>query len=187
LPRTARPWLPEDARRPSASDGRLIAVGTNTGLIRLIDIATGRDLRVLGKPEGAIHALIWSADNKWLAVGGQDGSVRVLEAGSGKVLQTPGNLEGAVWTLAFSPDGKLLAGAGADRSVLGQIRIPGKRLRKLAVEGGDDPYWNRAKNYGPADERWAWLEAVAWKYFAQQVAEDRGRITEDVKQACENK
>ena len=117
-------------------DGRLLAVGGNTGVIRLFDLDTGRSVREVGKVEGTINALTWSADGKALAAGGLDGSVRVLAAAGGKVLHEFRGMEGAVWVVEFSPDGKALAAAGVDKTVHVWDLTTGKERHKLTGPQG---------------------------------------------------
>jgi hypothetical protein len=112
-------------------DGKLLAAGTLDGRIKLWDVATGEERRILWT--GAIRpvdALVFSPDGKWLASSTcvrEDpkadceqpavGQIQLWELATGALRQTISAHWGAIWALAFSPNGRLLASAGEDALV----------------------------------------------------------------------
>ena len=59
-------------------DGRWLAAGDDRGVIRLIDIASGRELPTLTGHDGPVISLAISPDGKTIASGSEDGLVRMF-------------------------------------------------------------------------------------------------------------
>jgi WD40 repeat protein len=102
-------------------DGRVLAAGGIGGVPRLLDPASGKEVRYLwGVPPGKTldtERIAFSPDGKRLAFGGYDHRVRLWDLDS-RLLVHP--FEGhayAVSTAAYSPDGKTLATGSWDRTV----------------------------------------------------------------------
>ena len=55
-------------------DDATLAIGTDTGIIELLDVRTGILLKTLTGHTGAVSSLAWSPDGKLLASGGYDGT-----------------------------------------------------------------------------------------------------------------
>jgi eukaryotic-like serine/threonine-protein kinase len=92
--------------------GRVAAVGALDGRVWLVEVATGRVVRVV-EHDGAILALSWSPDGRRLATGGGDGFLRVLDAGGALLSRAP-LPGGAILDLAWAPGGAALASASED-------------------------------------------------------------------------
>jgi WD40 repeat protein len=105
-----------------APDGRTLLSAGSDRLVRVWELATGKEVaRWQGHPN-AVLSLALSPDGQTLASGGYDQSVKVWDVSGGKTEQLVVTLQGglpAVMTLAFSPDGKSLAGAFGDRLTFG--------------------------------------------------------------------
>jgi RNA polymerase sigma factor (sigma-70 family) len=96
-----------------AADGQnLICGGWQDGKVRVLDIATGEELRQFhADTKNHISALDLSRDGRWLATNGSDQVVRLWATASWRQLHDFGGpQQGYVYNLALSPDGKLLAG-----------------------------------------------------------------------------
>lgn len=102
-----------------SGDGRLLAVGSMDGTIRLVEFATGKDvLKLKGHSPKHAQDLCFSPDGRVLASGGYDHTARLWDTSDGREL---GKVEGHaeyVKSVAFSPDGKLLATASGDTTAL---------------------------------------------------------------------
>jgi RNA polymerase sigma factor (sigma-70 family) len=105
-----------------APDGKTLATGDHTdgwqlGSIRIWDVASASQTRVLqGHTEGVL-CLAYSPDGKTLASASVDGTVRVWDPEKGAERHNLSGHEGAVRWVAFSPDGKTLASTGVDGAV----------------------------------------------------------------------
>jgi WD40 repeat protein len=63
-------------------DDATLAIGTDTGIIELLDVHSGILLKTLTGHTGAVSSLAWSPDGKLLASGGYDGTTLVWQPGS---------------------------------------------------------------------------------------------------------
>lgn len=83
-------------------DGRLLAIGAADGSVRIWDVQSPKELRVLKGHSQPVRALDFSRDGRLLASGSSDGTLRVWEVASGKQVQLikPGK---GVWNLSFDP------------------------------------------------------------------------------------
>src|SRR5262249_22660249 len=88
-------------------------------LIRLYDLAQGKEIRQLQGHQQGITCLVFSADGKSLASASSDKTIRLWDVATGKELQALSGDQYTPSTLAFAPDGKTLASANFD----GLIRI----------------------------------------------------------------
>ena len=98
-------------------DDRLLAVGGVDGAIRLWDVASGSQVRILRGHTDRVSGLAFSADGKYLASGGYDRTIRLWYRPRGYAPRVLGGHWGRVLDLAFSPDGSRLASAGNDSRV----------------------------------------------------------------------
>jgi WD40 repeat protein len=112
-------------------DGRRIASAGADHVIRLWDVATGKEVRDLDGHKLAITSLAFSPDGKRLLSGSKDKTVRLWDAESGKEVSVLNGHTGGVWGVAFSPDGRRIASAGSDRSIRYWNVATGKELESL--------------------------------------------------------
>ncbi len=92
-------------------DGRYLAAAGSGRRIRLLEAATGREVRILtvGGLLPTVNSLAFSPDGRLLACGDDNSMVHVWEVATGGELLTLTVHEGTVHEVAFSPDGQLLA------------------------------------------------------------------------------
>jgi WD40 repeat protein len=121
-------------------DGRRLAVGDyGANVVRLLDAATGEELRQLA--QGRPAALAFAPDGKTLAAGGWEGGAVVLwdVATGGKVrtiTSRPGNGQPITDAIAFSPDGRLLATGHHHTPVCLWDAATGKLVREIDAGTG---------------------------------------------------
>jgi WD40 repeat protein len=100
-------------------DGRLLAVSHASGLVRLADGHSGRQLALITLPglREAVGELSFSPDGRVLALASEDKTVRLVDVRTRRQIGDPLNVGSIVNNLAFSPDGRELATADADHSL----------------------------------------------------------------------
>jgi len=113
-------------------DGRLIASGGMDSPVRIWDLATGAELKILRGHTDEVCSLAFSPDSKRIVSGSMDKTIRVWNVASEKELMTLRGHDGPVWSVAISSDGKQIASGSWDNNT---IRIwdaqTGAELRQL--------------------------------------------------------
>ena len=100
-------------------DNKILATASYDRLIKLWDVASGKELRTLKDHSDAVYSLAFSPDGKWLASGAADRAVKIWDVTTGKERHhLEGGHRGAVKSLSFSVDGKRLASGSVDTSIL---------------------------------------------------------------------
>jgi hypothetical protein len=101
-------------------DGKLLAIASYDGSIRLVHPMTGKEISVLRGHKNGINAVAFSPDDKSLASSSLDKTGKVWDLSTGKErFSLPGHTE-YVLSIAYSPDGKLLAtSSGSSTNVQG--------------------------------------------------------------------
>jgi eukaryotic-like serine/threonine-protein kinase len=113
--------------------GALLVTGSERGIVRVIDLATGAS-RVLGQHDRGIDAARFSFDEARLATGDRGGRLRLWELGTGGSALVTGHT-GRIWDIAFARDGSWLASASSDGTVR-TFRDDGRLLAVLDGHAG---------------------------------------------------
>ncbi|MGW2974505.1 nSTAND1 domain-containing NTPase [Streptomyces mirabilis] len=102
-------------------DGRVLASGGDDGVVRLWDVATGKQRSKVVGHRGGVRSVAFSPDGRVLASGGDDGVVRLWDVATGKQRSKLAGRSIFVASVAFSPDGRTLASGSEDG--LGAVRL----------------------------------------------------------------
>jgi WD40 repeat protein len=121
-----------------APDGRTVAYlcwGLNGSTVRLCDLTSGKELRLIAGPQQGIYRIACSANGRVLAAAAtaadQQFPILLWDTRTGKELRRFETAE-QVQDLAFSPDGALLEWAG----VVNPLRPEGNGVRLVEVATG---------------------------------------------------
>lgn len=122
-----------------ATNGMVMASGSDDQTIKLWDLKSGRELRSLANPSGKIGEVVFSPDGRTLATGGQGGQITLWDVQTGEEKHTftafpTQYMDRNVFhqgSLAFSPDGIKLASIGWNGKVdLWEVQT-GRQLKSL--------------------------------------------------------
>jgi hypothetical protein len=100
-----------------APDGHSLVSGGQDRIIRVWDLASGKDVQRLEGHNGTVWCLAFAPDGKTLASASEDGTVRLWDVVAGKLLATLGRHGGTAWFVSFAPDGKTLASSSEDGTI----------------------------------------------------------------------
>ncbi|HKB37214.1 MAG TPA: tetratricopeptide repeat protein, partial [Gemmataceae bacterium] len=169
---------PDGARLASASEG----------VVKVWDLADGRELLTLKGHTGWATELAFSPDGRRLASTSSDGTVRVWDLADGRELHTLKGHTGVVYGLAFSPDGRRLASGGMDGAVKlwdldgGQEILTLKGHAAMVVHLAFSPDGDRLASASQDGEVKVWdarplseevrREAEVWSEVYRRLAED---------------
>jgi len=138
-------------------DGRLLAIHSDGGTVKLRDAVTGQELLTLRGHSERVSGVAFSPDGRRLASTSDDRTVKLWDAATGQELLTLRDVG-----VAFSPDGRLLASASDDRTVklwdaaTGQelLTLRGHSAAVIGVAFSPDGRWiaSAAGEWARADE-----------------------------------
>ena len=104
LPRERSVWRYPVAFSP---DGTKLALGLTDNTVRLLDVATGKNIMLPGHKDD-VESVAFSPDGSKLASGSNDNSVKLWEIVTSRTIATLSHTD-RVTSVAFSPDGSTLA------------------------------------------------------------------------------
>ncbi|WP_437932444.1 pentapeptide repeat-containing protein [Sorangium sp. So ce291] len=97
--------------------GDLMASGHADRSVRLWDVESGKQIRVLLGHEDEVRSIAFSPDGRILASGARDRTLRLWELSSGQAWHVLRYHEGTVRSVAFGPDGSFLVSGSRDRTI----------------------------------------------------------------------
>ena len=100
-----------------SSDGRTLALDTQSGAVWFVDLATGKARAAQGTLPAPGVSAEFSPDGRTLATGAADGTVIVWDVATGAVVQRLTGHSSIVLDGVFSPDGKTLYTCSLDGAI----------------------------------------------------------------------
>ncbi len=102
MPAASRRWI----IRPTGASSR---AGGIDGTIKLCEVATGKQIKVIDVGTGPVHAIAFSPGGKQLASAGQSNDVQTWDVATGTQLEAFKGHTRWVRFCVFSPNGKTFA------------------------------------------------------------------------------
>ncbi|MET0207300.1 MAG: WD40 repeat domain-containing protein, partial [Thermoleophilaceae bacterium] len=100
-------------------DGRLVALGSGAGGVRLLDSGSGRVRRLRGRHEASVEVVSFTPDGRTLLSSGADGKLIAWDVGRGELREVfSGHSDGNYAHLAVTSDSRTLYSAGPDGRVI---------------------------------------------------------------------
>jgi WD40 repeat protein len=94
-------------------DGRLIAIGTQTGTVSLWDATSGQQVTAIQAHTGYVHMVAFGQDGRTFVTGGEDGQAIMWDTTGAQVSRLLGH-RSEIRTVAISPDSTTVLTAGLD-------------------------------------------------------------------------
>jgi WD40 repeat protein len=98
-------------------DGQFLVSGSRDQSVRLWNIDSGEQVRVLKGHTDRVSSVAFSPDGQFLVSGSRDKSVRLWNIDSGEQVQVFNGHTDKVTSVAFSPNGQFLVSGSGDKSV----------------------------------------------------------------------
>jgi WD40 repeat protein/tRNA A-37 threonylcarbamoyl transferase component Bud32 len=127
-------------------DGKTLATGMPGKEVKLFDLATGEEKRVLRGHTAGIYGIVFSRDGKLLATASGDKSVKVWDLATGKNMCTLSGHKNSVHSVTFNGDGTRIA-TGDDNKVRVWDPVSGKPVFVADANCGGSV---RAMTFDPA-------------------------------------
>jgi YD repeat-containing protein len=138
-PAAEAPAQPGDVGVAFSPDGQWLALGSGDArTVRVVDPATGAEVRTLGGHPGGATCLALSPDGHKAASGGADRVVRLWDANNLEPLRVFRGHTATVLAVAFSPGGRLLASGDQGRFDAGPGGGKGGEVRVWDAAGGQE-------------------------------------------------
>jgi len=118
-------------------DGQRLIAGGADNIIRVFQVATGREERRIEQHADWVLGLAFSPDGAHFASASRDKTARLFEAGTGELEETYTGHAAAVFAVAFRSDGKSVFTAGRDREIHAWQTNDAKKIFEIGGFEGD--------------------------------------------------
>jgi WD40 repeat protein/DNA-binding SARP family transcriptional activator len=95
-------------------DGQMLALGSETGHVRLLDLGSGAVRSLSGRHDGSVLRLAFTPDGSRLITSGADGQTLEWDVDNGSVAERYSGHSGEIWGLDLQADGSTLVTSATD-------------------------------------------------------------------------
>jgi WD40 repeat protein len=95
-------------------DHQTIATGLRDGTVRIWELFSGRQLKILKGPTSGLRAIRYSSNGQYIAAGGHDAVLHLWDTDTGEEIKTFEGHQGLIESVRFSPNNKRIVTAGYD-------------------------------------------------------------------------
>jgi WD40 repeat protein/DNA-binding SARP family transcriptional activator len=132
--RVVRSWPVADSTGAVSPDGRVFALGSQAGRVRLLDLASGEIRTLRGRHDGEVLRMRFTPDGRTLVTSGPEGQLFAWDVRRGSIAQRftghTGNIDG----LDLTRDGRTLITASVDtRAILWDLAGDRRLDRRFTV------------------------------------------------------
>jgi WD40 repeat protein len=160
-------------------DGKLLATGTQAGVVRIWQAKTGQELQKWPAHQENATTVRFSPDGRYLATGSWDKTVKVWDVE--KVLQGEVNEPllrqehtMRVWSVTFSPDGQRLASAGGrEAHEKGEVKVWDMKTGQEALTLSSFTWAVRCVQFSPDGRRLATASAGLVQLWDAQTGREQ--------------
>jgi len=103
-----------------------------TGMVKLWDVATGKELRTFSGHSDAVWSVAFSPDSKTIVSGSRDKTVKLWDAATGREIRTILGHFFTVYSVAFNYDGKTVVSGSWDGTIRLWDVITGREINILS-------------------------------------------------------
>ncbi len=115
--------------------GDRLAIAGADNMLRVIELATSKDLLSITSHSDWVTSVAWNADGSRLASGSRDKTAKVFDGVSGELLVTYSGHSQPVKGVAFHAEGKDVFSSGADNKIHRWAIADGKKGSEVALGG----------------------------------------------------
>jgi WD40 repeat protein len=141
-------------------DGSLAAVGGADNTVRIVEVATGKELHRIGNHENWVLSTVFGVDGKRVVTVGRDRAAKLTDTGSGAFLENVNLLRGELTAVARHPSQDIVVVGGEDRVPYVYVMDRSKNM-KIA----DDTTLIRK-----LERQQGVISALAWSPDGRQIA-----------------
>jgi WD40 repeat protein/DNA-binding SARP family transcriptional activator len=132
--RVVRSWPVADVSGAVSPDGRIFALGSEAGRVRLLDLASGEIRQLQGRHDGAVLRMRFTPDGRTLVTASQQGQLFAWDVRRGSVAQRFTGHTGEIDALDLTRDGRTLITASVDtRAILWDLAGDRRLDRRFTV------------------------------------------------------
>jgi WD40 repeat protein len=113
-------------------DGKTAVSGSFDGIIKIWELATGRELRSLPRHGTTVTSIAVTPDGKYAISGSYDKTLRIWDLATGRAIRNLAGHGGFIKAVAVSPDGKTALSASEDKTLRYWDLTTGTLIRTLA-------------------------------------------------------